>query len=116
MSVKLGSSIKFKLMLVVMVVFALSFFGIIFSVIQVQQSLSEDMAAGINTTLKKTGNRSDKLLTEMVTSVNTLLVDMKKQAVKDLSASAAKEMSSMERRIKKGMERLLLSHFPHPKK
>ena len=109
MSVKLGSSIKLKLVLVVMVVFTLSFSGIIFSVIQVQQSVSEDMTAGINTTLKNTGNRSDKLLTEMVTSVNTLLVDMKKQAVKDLSTSAAREMSSMERRIRKGMERLLLS-------
>ncbi|MCF8044852.1 MAG: methyl-accepting chemotaxis protein [Desulfarculaceae bacterium] len=109
MSVKLGSSIKFKLVILVIVVFALSFLGIIFSVIQVQQAVSEDMKTGISTTLKKTGDRSDKLLTEMSASVNTLLVDMKKQAVNDLSESTAKEMGRMERRIKKGMERLLLS-------
>lgn len=109
MSVKLGSSIKFKLVMVVMVIFALSFSGIILSVIQVQQSVSKDMAAGIDTTLKKTGDKSDKLLTQMVTSVNTLLVDMKKQTVKDLSTSSAKEMGRMEKRIKNGMERLLLS-------
>ena len=109
MSVKLGSSIKLKLVAVVMVVFVLSFSLIIFSVIELQQSVSSDMNAGINTTLKKTGHRSDELLTEMVTSVNVLLDDMKKQAVKDLSTSAAAEMNSMERRIKRGMERLLLS-------
>ncbi|MEA1967985.1 MAG: HAMP domain-containing methyl-accepting chemotaxis protein [Thermodesulfobacteriota bacterium] len=103
----ISKSIKLKLLMVVLVIFVLSFSGITFSVIKIQKSLSVKLDAGINSSLTKTGKNVDALFNDMIKNVDKLLKNMKTQAVQELSDSSRKNFSHMEDGVQNGMERLL---------
>jgi len=106
---RIGGSIKFKLLMVVLVVFFLSFSGILFSVITIQQKVSAAMEEEIASTLEKTGDTSHGFLNSMQDSVNDQLAEMENQAVEKLLQLSRSDLVRMENHVKRGMEHLLES-------
>ncbi|MFO7885189.1 MAG: methyl-accepting chemotaxis protein [Desulfobacteraceae bacterium] len=107
MSFKLGSSIKFKLLTIVILVFLCSFSGILFSVITILHDISSDMEARITDTMNKTSERSDRVLNDMAVSVDNILTGLQDKTVADFSKRSTQDLSQMEERIKMSLERML---------
>ena len=103
----ISKSIKFKLLMVIIVIFVLSFSGVTFSITTIQKNLSAKMDAKISSSLRKTGKKTDLYLNNMVTNVNELLFNMKNQAAQKLFDSSIKNISQTENIVQNGMENLL---------
>lgn len=103
-------NLSLKLLLALVLVLAVTFIGLSFSILKKQSTLLKEMSANVETALKNTGKEASQSFEGLETHVDELLVTMKETTSANLSQATQKALTAEEKQVQKGMEALLLKN------